>query len=149
MISLLVLWACVPKPVPPTEAPVDPTPPRTDGPVAGPRAIVEQELPPPPSPETPGGGPMNPYVVQVRKIVGDGMRDCVEGAMSLVTDAALVRATIAADGNLVDVVLDRSSGAELYDACVLDSFRDAKLPAPPTALLGETGTLATPQMAFR
>lgn len=149
MSLFAILFACVPKPVT-TEVPNDPVPARTDGPVAGPHAIVEEALPPPPPPETPGGGPMHAYLVQVRKLVGEDLLKCIEsGGMNISTEPALVTATIGADGSLVDVVLDRSSGAEGYDQCVLRAFRGTAMPIPPSALVGESGTLTTGQMAFR
>src|SRR4051812_28392619 len=123
MVLIALLVACVPKPAAPVAGAEDPVPAHPDGPIAGPHAIVEEPLPPPPAPDTPGGGPMNPYVVQVRKVVGDALLKCVEsGPMTIASDAALVTVTIAADGNLVNVVLNRSSGADAYDECLLRSF---------------------------
>jgi TonB family protein len=112
---------------------------------------VVDEPPPPPLPaDTPGGGPLPPYLSEVRKRVSVQLVACVErGGMLALTGPALAVATVAHDGELRDVILRRSSGAEAFDACLVRAFREAKLPPPPTIEVGPDGFVVLPDMAFR
>jgi hypothetical protein len=146
-----VLLAACPKPA--TEAAPPPVPDDVpihdaDGPVAGPREVVAGTTPPPPD-DTPGWGPLHPYIAKVRRPVTDRMLACMKRAPAVVTDGpALLVATIGGTGELRQITLTRSSGAEPLDDCLLEAFRQADLPPPPAELLGEDGAVGF-EIAFR
>jgi outer membrane biosynthesis protein TonB len=150
LTAAAVLLAACPKPAPEAPPPVPDDVPRhdPDGPVAGPHEVVEGD-PPEVAPDTPGAwGPLRPYIATVRRPVTDRMLACMQKAPAVVTDGpALVVATIGEGGELRQVTLSRSSGAEPLDTCILQAFRQAELPVPPPEILGD-GVVAF-EMAFR
>lgn len=152
-ILVLVLASCAKKPPPvpvAEEVPDDVPTPRTDGPLAGPRAVVDEAPPMPPPEGTPGGGLLPPYLTKLRKALVDPLDACLaEGPATVVGTPALVVARLDAEGRLLSVGFERPSGVAWYDACLAKAFEAAVFPAPPPEVLGPDGQLQTPQMAFR
>lgn len=137
-----------------------PTPPGDDpdeGPIAGPRNIVEQ-APPTLDPDLPGRGPMVAYMGAIRTVVMASFRDCWIGTSGPPPRRpALVGALLDADGTVVDLTLSQDSGSVELDTCALEAFGSATLPPPPEVLLSTTGadgqpirtsSLRTSDMAF-
>lgn len=151
MIGLLLLGCPKDRYVPPTLTPIpdDVPTPRADGPIAGPRAVVDQ-APPQPVPEgTPGGGPVPPWLAQVRAAVTAGLDRCLAtGPATIKSGTALVTLRIDRAGNVLEVVFVRSSGSEAYDACLVEAARAARPEPPPPEALQADGQALT-EMAFR
>jgi hypothetical protein len=152
VIGLSLLLLGCPKPASPTAVPALPSDapkPRPDGPVAGPRYVVEDLPPPPPSPDTPGQGPLVPYLSTVRKAVMTHVGACLDAnAVVPPRQPVLVVAVLDAEGKLVDVALRRSSGSPGVDACTIHGFRVAEIRPPPPEVLSPEGTLQTPDIAI-
>lgn len=151
--ALVAAPGCPPKQATPAPAADDGEPdedPDDDGPIAGPREVVMAEAPPPrPSSDTPGWGPVPPYLAKVRNAVTDKFFDCLaSGPAVSATQPALVLVTIGPSGDLRQISVARPSGAEAFDNCILRAFRSTDLPAPPPEALGEGGVV-TSEMAFR
>jgi hypothetical protein len=73
----------------------------------------------------------------------------MQRAPAVVTDGpALLVARVGSGGELLQVILSRSSGAEPLDQCLLDAFRQVELPVPPPELLEEDGAVGF-EIAFR
>ncbi len=128
--------------------------PEEEGPIAGPRNLVEQ-APPQLDPDLPGRGPLVAYMGAVRTEVMPPFRSCWAQASSApAQQPALLSALIAPDGEVVDVTLARVSGSGALDACALEAFGEATLPPPPAEILNatlvgtDTPALSTPGMAF-
>ncbi len=151
MIWLALALGC-PKPATPTVVPAlpdDVPKPRQDGPVAGPRYVVEELPPPPPDPDAPGQGPLVPYLASVRKAVMTHVSACLAAnAVVPPQQPVLVVAVIDGGGQLRDVALRRSSGSPGVDACAIHGFRVAEIRPPPPASLSPEGTLQTPDIAI-
>jgi hypothetical protein len=156
MISALVWLACTPKTAAPgpavyvagekeNRAARDPD----EGPIAGPRNVVEEAPPPPPPDDIPGGGALPPYLSEVRRAVNDRLSKCLRGGSTEVGGTpALVAVILLADGTVQEATLKRASGDSDWDDCLLRTFRVVTVPAPPKEVLAEDGTLAV-DLAFR
>jgi TonB family protein len=135
---------------PSTPMPVDQDPAWTqeEGPIAGPRAVVEgapQEAIPS---DTPGAGPWPPYLAKVRKAAGERHLPCVQSEGVSAIEPALVVITIEKTGLVSEVVLTRSSGSDAFDQCLVRALRDLTVPPPPPELL-EDEKLVSKEIAFR
>jgi len=130
----------------PADAPV----PQDDGPIAGPRNVVDGPAATPVDPALPGQGPEVTYMAVLRPLVMAQAVPCVRSAPPGLPPQvpALVGAVIEADGALRNVTLHRSSGSTELDDCLLQGFRQATFPPPPVALLDNNRQFTTPQMAF-
>ncbi|MEZ4237958.1 MAG: hypothetical protein R3F59_17805 [Myxococcota bacterium] len=115
------------------------------GPVAGPHEVVEGDVEAPSS-DTPGWGPLHPYIARVRKAVTEDAAKCLANA-GPGTEPALVVARVDPAGVLQQVNLARSSGDPQRDKCLLQGFRGVTLEAPPAEVV-EDGVVAF-QIAFR
>lgn len=149
--ALLLLMGCPPKTTGSSvPMPVDETPRWTeqDGPIAGPRNIVEAAPEAPIAPDTPGAGPWPPYLTVIRKAANAFHEPCIKKQAVEAHDTAMVVLTIQASGEVTEIVLTRSSGVELFDQCLVRSFRGVTLAPPPSELLVD-GQLITKEIAFR
>ncbi|MBX2796094.1 MAG: TonB C-terminal domain-containing protein [Myxococcales bacterium] len=153
----LLLMGCGKAPpaaaAPPSEEPVEVAPDDgdedDDGPIAGPRNVLEAAPRPPPADDLPGTGPLVAYFGAVRTQVGEPFQECLRATFDGRSESpALVRATFDADGVVVDVELVRTSGSDGLDGCALAAFRAAKADPPPPGSLDASGTLTSPPMAF-
>lgn len=122
----------------------------SDGPIAGPRDVVQRDTPMPvPSADTPGWGPLPPYVARVRAALDAELTRCLtSGAPISAARPTVVQVTLGPAGDLRAVAVATTSGSEAQDACVLRAFRSATVPPPPPEVLGDGGVL-TAEMAFR
>lgn len=147
----LVLSGCPPKTTSSSPSmPVDQTPSwtREDGPIAGPRAIVEGPPQEPVPADAAGGGPWPPYLTRIRKAVNAEHLPCVENQGVSAIEAAMVVITISAAGQVTEVVLTRSSGVDEFDQCLVKALRGLQLAPPPAELLVD-GQLVSKEIAFR
>lgn len=147
----LLSAGCPPKDsAPSVPMPVEPAPGWTeaDGPIAGPRNIVEGAPDAPIAPDTPGAGPWPPYLTVIRKAVGERHNPCVEEASAAASAPAMVVVTISAAGAVTEAVLTRSSGSEPFDQCLQRALRGLQLAPPPAELLVD-GQLVSKEIAFR
>ena len=117
---------------------------------AGPRAILDD---PAPTGQDDGlaigRNEAVAYLQRVRATVMPVFRSCLEQVSHGQTeDRTLVEGRVTAEGRSRDVVVSRSSGDRLVDDCARRAMDDTMLPAPPTRLLDETGSLELPSFAF-
>ncbi|HHO52648.1 MAG TPA: hypothetical protein ENK18_17700 [Deltaproteobacteria bacterium] len=118
-----------------------------EGPIAGPRNIVEQALPVL-DPELPGRGPRIAYMGAIRTRVMASFRACwAEASGPPAQRPALVSALLDAEGTVMELSLSQASGSAALDTCALEAFSAASLPAPPEALLTSPGPDGQPVRA--
>lgn len=115
--------------------------------LAGPEAVRQRGGPDPAPAGTPGSGPLPAYADRLRAALNPLLDPCA-AEVDPPRSSALVVASIAANGDLLEAHVERSSGSEGFDQCVVRSFQGADLPAPPAELV-VNGRFVSPKIAFR
>ena len=137
--------AIAPAPAPDPEAPSEPSSREI---VAGPRNIIEEEVPEV-SPDVPGQGPRVAYLIALRKSLRGVFYRCIANTDATAEQRpALVKLRIDPEGQLLGSDLSHSSGHPGLDECALIATRNSALPKPPATLLNGDGHLETPDVAF-